>query len=248
MMLLQNKVAIVTGAARGIGEATARELGRERAKVVLCDIDLDLAEQVAASIRADGGEAMAFGYDIAKPELAEQLVQDTVNKYERLDILVNNAAICPRIPIEAMTEAVFDRIINVNLKAVFFLSRAAAEQMKRHRWGRIVNMASTAARVGGLKNATVYGASKAGILAMSKSLARHYAPDNILVNVISPGAVDTRLMEMTSTERATFVEQVPLKRMAPPAEIAQVIAFFCSNKASFTTGATIDVNGGVLMV
>lgn len=248
MTLLQNTVAIVTGAARGIGEATARELSREGAKVALCDIDLDLVEQVAMSIRAGGGEAVAFGHDIAKPEFAEQLVQDTVNKYERLDILVNNAAICPRIPIEEMTEAAFDQIINVNLKAVFFLSRAAAEQMKRHQWGRIVNLASTAARIGGLKNATVYGASKAGILAMSKSLARHYAPYNILVNVISPGAVDTRLMEMTPEERAAFIERVPLQRMAPPAEIAQVIAFFCSNKASFTTGATLDVNGGVLMV
>lgn len=247
-MMLPNKVAIVTGAARGIGEATARELAHEGAKVALCDLDLDLAEQVAASIRAGGGEATAFGHDLAKPELTEQLVLDTVNQYQRLDILVNNAAICPRIPIEAMTEAAFDRIINVNLKAVFFLSRAAAEQMKHHRWGRIVNVASTAARVGGLKNATVYGASKAGILAMSKSLARHYAPDNILVNVVSPGAVDTRLMEMPAEERAVFVEHVPLKRMAPPAEIAQVIVFFCSDKASFTTGATLDVNGGVLMV
>lgn len=247
-MMLPNKVAIVTGAARGIGEATARELAREGAKVALCDLDFDLAEQVAASIRAGGGEATAFGHDLAKPELTEQLVLETVNQYQRLDILVNNAAICPRIPIEAMTEAAFDRIINVNLKAVFFLSRAAAEQMKHHRWGRIVNVASTAARVGGLKNATVYGASKAGILAMSKSLARHYAPDNILVNVVSPGAVDTRLMEMPAEERAVFVEHVPLKRMAPPAEIAQVIVFFCSDKASFTTGATLDVNGGVLMV
>lgn len=247
-MMLPNKVAIVTGAARGIGEATARELAREGAKVALCDLDFDLAEQVAASIRAGGGETTAFGHDLAKPELTEQLVLETVNQYQRLDILVNNAAICPRIPIEAMTEAAFDRIINVNLKAVFFLSRAAAEQMKHHRWGRIVNVASTAARVGGLKNATVYGASKAGILAMSKSLARHYAPDNILVNVVSPGAVDTRLMEMPAEERAVFVEHVPLKRMAPPAEIAQVIVFFCSDKASFTTGATLDVNGGVLMV
>jgi len=246
-MLLKDKVAIVTGAARGIGEATARELNQKGARVVLCDID-PLVEEIATSIQEDGVQAIPLTYDISRPTDAKSLVEHTVREFGRVDILVNNAAICPRIPIEEMTEEAFDQIIDVNLKAVFFLSRAAAEVMKIRQWGRIVNLASTAARVGGMVNATVYGASKAGVLALSKSLARHYAPYNIGVNVVAPGAVDTRLMTMTDEERAVFIERVPLGRMASPAEVAQVIVFLCSNKVSFMTGATVDVNGGILMV
>lgn len=248
-MTLQERVAVVTGAARGIGEATVHELSREGARVVLCDIDRELVNAVAADIRARGGDAIAFAYDIAKLDQAERLVSDTVAHYGRLDILVNNAAICPRISIEEMTEAAFDQIINVNLKAVFFLSRAAAEAMKARRWGRIVNLSSTAARIGGVLNATVYGASKAGIVAMTKSFARHYAPYNILVNSVAPGAVHTRLMEnMTAEAQRRVIEQVPLKRLSDPAEIARVIAFLSSDAVSWMTGATVDVNGGSVMV
>src|SRR6185369_11212295 len=142
-----------------------------------------------------------------------------------LDILVNNAGICPRISIDDMTETMFDKMIDINLKSIFFLSRAAGNAMKE-RGGRIVNLSSTGGRVGGIFNATVYGATKAGILAMTKSFARHYAPYKILVNAVAPGAVETRMM--TILPDATLhgvIESAPLKRLAEPAEIANVIVF-----------------------
>jgi len=248
-MALQNRVAIVTGAGRGIGEATAHVLSGQGAAVAVVDIDLPPAETVAQAIRAAGGRAQAFGCDVSKPAQTDQLVRDVVAAYGKVDILVNNAGICPRISIEDMTEEWFDKIINVNLKSVFFLSRAAAEVMKPGRWGRIVNISSTGGRVGGLHRATIYGASKAGILALSKALAREYAPHNILVNVIAAGAVDTSMMQMGGEEGLRkYVETVPLKRLAQPAEIAHSIAHLCAEETTWVTGATLDVNGGVVMI
>jgi len=247
-MSLNNRVAIVTGAARGIGAATALKLGSAGAKVAVVDIDMPPAEEVVGNIQADGGEAQAFYCDVSKPAECEQLVRDVVAHFGRLDVLVNNAAICPRISVEDMTEERFDQMININLKSVFFLTRASAEAMKPNNYGRIVNVSSTGGRIGGLVNATVYGATKAGILAMTKSFARHYSPWKILVNAVAPGAVDTRLMALGEDFRRVVEESSPLKRLADPSEIANAIVFFCSEDASWTTGATLDVNGGVLMM
>jgi 3-oxoacyl-[acyl-carrier protein] reductase len=247
-MRLSDKIAIITGAARGIGAATAGQMAAEGAQVVVVDIDLAEAEAHAASIRERGGRAEAAVCDVAQPVQVEALVADVVARYERLDILVNNAGICPRISIEDMTETMFDRMIAINLKSVFFLSRAAAEAMKGH-GGRIINMSSTGGRIGGVINATVYGATKAGILAMTKSFARHYAPYGILVNAVAPGAVDTRMMHaMSEASLKGVIEAAPLKRLADPAEIASAIVFLASGESSWMTGATVDVNGGTLML
>lgn len=245
-MSFENRIAIVTGAAQGIGKAVAERMIREGASVAVVDIDLDLAESVA---KAAGNRAAAFRCDVGKPAEVEQLVKDVVARFGKVDILVNNAAICPRISIEDMTEERFDQMMNVNLKSVFFLSRAAAEAMKPQKWGRIVNLSSTAGRVGGIFNATVYGATKAGVLSITKSMARHYAPYNILVNAVAPGAVETRLITMMSQESIdNTIQAGPLKRLADPSEIANVITYLCSEEASWMTGATVDVNGGTLMV
>jgi 3-oxoacyl-[acyl-carrier protein] reductase len=248
-MLLANRVAIITGAARGIGAATAHKMSREGGRVAVVDIDFDLAQEVVKAIQAEGGQARAFACDVSKPEAVEQLVKDVVSQFGQLDILVNNAGICPRVSIEDMTEELFDRLMNINLKPIFFLSRAAAEAMKPRKWGRIVNLSSTGGRVGGIFNATVYGATKAGILAMTKSFARHYAPYNILVNAVAPGAVETRMMTvMPDDVLHGVVENAPLKRLADPMEIANTITFLSSDEASWMTGATVDVNGGTLMI
>ncbi len=248
-MVLKDRVAIVTGAGRGVGAAVSRELSRQGARVAVCDIELALAEQVASEIGAGDGEAQAFGNDISRPAEADRLVEATLSRFGRVDIMVNNAAICPRISIDDMTEEGFDRIIDVNLKSVFFLSRAAGNAMKTQRWGRIVNVSSIGGRTGGIFNATVYSASKAGVMSMTKAFARHFAPYNVTVNCVAPGSVNTRLMESLSEEslQAT-IDGTVLKRLADPAEVAQVIVFLASDGASYVTGATLDVNGGALMV
>jgi len=248
MMQPHERVAIVTGAGRGLGAAVGRELSRQGARLVLCDIELALVEQVAAEIIASGGTAIALGTDLARPDEAEQLVAAALEHYGRVDILVNNAAICPRIAIDDMTEAAYDQIMNVNLKAVFFLSRSAGNAMKDRRWGRIVNVSSTGGRTGGIFNATVYSASKAGVMSMTKAFARHFAPYNITVNCVAPGSVNTRLMANLSPQSLeATINQVPLRRLADPLEIATVIAFLASDGASYMTGATVDVNGGAVM-
>lgn len=248
-MLLENRVAIVTGAARGIGAATAERMGKEGAHVAVVDIDLNEANAVVDAIRAAGGDAAAFECDVAQPAQIEALVAAVTAYFGGVDILVNNAGICPRISIDEMTESMFDKMVAINLKSVFFLSRAAGDAMKARGGGRIVNLSSTGGRVGGIFNATVYGATKAGILAMTKSFARHYAPHKILVNAVAPGAVETRMM--TILPDATLngvIEAAPLKRLADPAEIANTIVFLSSDQASWITGATLDVNGGTLMI
>ncbi len=248
-MLLENRVAIVTGAGRGIGAATARRLAQEGAKVIVSDIDSDVGSAVADEIRQAGGTAEFLRCDVSKPAEDEQLVRDTVARFGKLDALVNNAGVAPRISIEDMTEEWFDRLMNINLKSIFFLTRAAAEVMKPNHYGRIVNLSSTGGRIGGVINSTVYGSTKAGILAMTKSFARHYAPYNILVNAVAPGAVETRLMTNMSKESLdNVIEAAPLKRLADPAEIASVIAFLASEQSSWMTGSTVDVNGGTLML
>jgi 3-oxoacyl-[acyl-carrier protein] reductase len=241
------RIAIVTGAGRGLGAATAQALAEAGASVLLCDIDPNV-ETVAAELRAAGRDAVAVAGDVSKPSETERLVAAAVEHFGRLDILVNNAGICPRIPIDEMTEEAYDQIMDVNLKSVFFLSRAAGNAMKPNRWGRIVNVSSTGGRTGGIFNATVYSASKAGIMSMTKAFARHYAPFNILVNCVAPGTVNTRLMtNLPQPSLDAAISGVPLKRLADPAEVAWVIAFLASDVASYMTGATLDVNGGAIM-
>ena len=242
---LTDRVAIVTGAGRGIGAAVGRTLAGAGAKVALCDIELELARQTAGEL---GDSATAFDHDISVPANCDRLVADTKRAFGRVDVLVNCAAICPRIAMEDMTEEGYDSIMNVNLKSVFFLSRAAGDAMSEHGWGRIVNIASIGGRTGGVVRSTVYGASKAGVISMTKAFARHYATHGILVNCIAPGAVDTRLMQNISEEALQqHIDAVTLKRLSRPDEQAAVVLFLASDAASYMTGATIDVNGGALM-
>jgi len=242
-----NRIAIVTGAARGIGEATAQVLSQQGATVAVVDIDDAAAQQVAETINAASGHAKAYRCDVSRPAEVEQLVRDVVTDFGRVDILVNNAGICPRIAIEDMTEEWFDRIVNVNMKSVFFLTRAAAEVMKPHKWGRVVNISSTGGRIGGVYRSTVYSGTKAAIIAITKTMAREYAPYHILINSVAPGAVDTPMMTKGMANLDSYVQTVPLRRLAKPVEIANSIAHLCADETTWVTGATLDVNGGVVM-
>ncbi len=247
-MQLNNRVAIITGAAQGLGAATAEEFARQGAKVVLCDIEAERVEQVAHRVEQAGGDVLAKRVDVSRTEELDALVASVVQRFGRLDILVNNAAICPRIPIDDMTEPAFDNIVNINLKSVFFLSRAAGNAMKPGKWGRIVNISSIGGRTGGIYAATVYSATKAGVMSMTKAFARHFAPHAITVNCVAPGTVDTRLMaNLSEASLRNSIEAVPLKRLADPLEVARVIVFLGSEASSYMTGAILDVNGGALM-
>lgn len=245
-MLLENKVVLITGAARGIGAAAARRMVEEGARVAVVDIDVD---EASAVVRDLGSSAEVFHCDVSNLSQIDHLIESVMARFGRLDVLVNNAGICPRVSIEDMTETLFDRVIAINLKSVFFMSRVAAEVMKPNNSGRIVNLSSTGGRTGGIYNATVYSATKAGVISMTKAFARHYAPWNILVNAVAPGAVETRMMTVLSEESLQeVIRTAPLKRLADLMEIANSIVFLSSDMASWMTGATVDVNGGTLMV
>ncbi len=252
-MRVDGRIAIVTGAGRGIGAAIAETLAGAGATVMVSDIEGDLAEAQAARIRAasrstDSNRADAIAADVSKPAECDRVAEQTERRHGAVHILVNCAAICPRIDIPDMTEPDYDRIMDTNLKSVYFLSRAAGRAMRRAGWGRIVNIASVGARTGGMHRVTVYAASKAAIISMTKGFARHHAPDGILVNAVAPGAVDTRLIRMLPPEdQQATVDAIPLKRLADPREIARAVLFLASDANTYITGATTDVNGGSFM-
>ena len=252
-MRVDGRIAIVTGAGRGIGAAIAETLAGAGATVVVSDIEGELAEAQAARIRAAGHgadsiRADSIAADVSKPAECDHLAEETERRHGAVHILVNCAAICPRIDIPDMTEPDYDRIMDTNLKSVYFLSRAAGRAMRRAGWGRIVNIASVGARTGGMHRVTVYAASKAAIISMTKGFARHHAPDGILVNAVAPGAVDTRLIRMLPPEdQQATVDAIPLKRLADPREIARAVLFLASDANTYITGATTDVNGGSFM-
>lgn len=247
-MRVDGRVAIVTGAGRGIGASIAQTLAEAGATVVVSDIEGELAEAQAARIRDAGYGANAIAADVSKPAECDRVAEETERRHGAVHILVNCAAICPRIDIPEMTEPDYDRIMDTNLKSVYFLSRAAGRAMRRAGWGRIVNMTSVGARTGGMHRVTVYAASKAAIISMTKGFARHHAPDGILVNAVAPGAVDTRLIRMLPPEdQQATVDVIPLQRLADPREIARVVLFLASDANTYITGATTDVNGGSFM-
>lgn len=247
-MRVDGRIAIVTGAARGIGAAIAEELAGAGAAVVVSDVDAEGGQAQASRIRGGGGRADAIAADVSRPADCDRLAAETERRHGALHILVNCAAICPRIDIPDMTEPDYDRIMDTNLKSVYFLSRAAGRAMRRAGWGRIVNLASVGARTGGMHRVTVYAASKAAIISMTKGFARHHAADGILVNAVAPGAVDTRMIRMLppDDQRAT-IDAIPLQRLAEPQEIAKTVLFLASGANTYITGATTDVNGGSFM-
>ena len=243
---LAGKVVLITGAAGGIGTAIARAVTAESATVVLCDINLEGARRLASELTGEGRSAAAYALDISRPPEIAAVIEEVVKRHQRIDVLVNNAAICPRIPLEEVTEADFDRIVGINLKGTFFVSQAVSPVMSRQGSGRIVNISSVGARTGGVAASSVYAATKAGIIAITKSYARTLAP-GVTVNAIAPGVVDTDMMRIPSEQVAAIVDQIPLGRLADPEEIASVVVFLASEDASYFTGATLDVNGGWFM-
>ena len=243
---LDNKTAIVTGAARGLGAATARTLAGQGARVAAADINFDEVEKVAAEI---GSGSKAYAVDVSNVTEINSLVEVVARDFGRIDILVNNAGICPRLPFAESTEANWEKLMSVNAKSQYFLAQAVCPVMKKHGGGRIINVASTGGRVGGFANSSIYSGTKGAIVMFSKSIAREVAADGILVNCIAPGVLDTDLMRNLPPERTKAIcDQIPLKRLGKPEEVAAFIAFLVSDECSYCTGATFDINGGWIML
>jgi 3-oxoacyl-[acyl-carrier protein] reductase len=246
--ILSDRVALVTGAARGIGLACATELSRAGAMVVIADRLAREGEAAAGGIVAAGGRAVAVTVDLARTRDASHLVHEAVGRYGRIDILVNNAGILNQTPTEELTEEQWDRLMAINLKAVFFLTQAVLPVMVRQGSGAIVSLASLAARVGGIAAGVDYATSKAGVVGLTRTLARQYGPKGIRVNAVAPGVIMTEMTRPWPEEvRQDFAARTPLRRLGTPEDVARVVAFLAGPDSGFITGATIDVNGGLYM-
>jgi 3-oxoacyl-[acyl-carrier protein] reductase len=248
MSRLDERVAIVTGAARGIGRAIALELARRGASVLVnYHHNADAASEVVTAIQAEGGTAQAFQADVSNYAQAEALIKEAVDSFGRLDILINNAGITRDMVIMMMSEEDWDVVITTNLKSAFNCSKAAVRHMMRKRYGRIINVSSVAG-IAGNAGQTNYSASKAGLIGFTKALAREVAARNITVNAVAPGFIPTDLTESVPQEiKEASLEAIPLKRWGTPEEVAHAVAFLASDEAAYITGQVLSIDGGLVM-
>lgn len=247
-MRFQEQVAVITGAARGIGRAIALAFVAEGAKAALVDINSELLERLREEIVRQGGEALSVPCDISKSSDVKEMANQVLNTFGRIDVLVNNAGIIRRGTIETVTEEDWDRVIAINLKGTFNCCKAVVEPMKRQGGGKIVNVSSISGKTGDITSAPGYGSSKAGGDALMKTLARQLAPYGIRVNAVAPHAIETEMSAQWSEERRReIIAAIPLGRPGRPEDVAQAVLFLASDAASFITGEILDVNGGALM-
>jgi NAD(P)-dependent dehydrogenase (short-subunit alcohol dehydrogenase family) len=249
-MRLTGKVALITGAARGIGRAIAAAMAGEGAQVMLTDRDGAAAKKTAAELAIAGGIIQAFCLDVTDRVQVAEVTATIFQTTGRIDILVNNAGVVGVATFLDTSPAEWDRIMTTNLKGVFHCCQAVLPQMAERRQGKIINIASVAAKVGGgLLGTSTYAASKAGVIGLSKGLAREFASRGVNVNVIAPGSINTDLTQryLSAQQQLDSVKRIPLGRRGLPADIAGAAVFLASDESDFITGATIDINGGVLM-
>ncbi len=247
MTRFEGRVAIVTGASQGIGETIARELAAEGATVVLVDVQKDKLEAVAGSIRAAGGRAEARDADVGDAAAADGVAAAVAAAHGRIDHLVNNAGITRDTLLMRMKEEDWDAVLRVNLKGAFNFSRAVLRTMITARYGRIVNIASVAGQMGNAGQ-TNYAASKAGVIALAKSLAREVGSRGITVNAVAPGFIATAMTEALPEEiKKAYLEVIPLKKFGLPIDVAHAVKFLLSEDAAYITGQVVSVNGGMYM-
>lgn len=247
-MELRDRVAVVTGAGRGIGEVTALELSKAGACVVVSDIDARLAEKTSDRINSMQGKSIAVKADVSSASDVRDLFRKTVERFGRIDILVNNAGIYSRTPILDISEDAWDRVMNVNLKGTFLCCQQVIPVMLKQGCGWIVNMASLAGKRGGVTSGIDYASSKGGVISFTRALAKHLAPHKILVNAIAAANIDTEILQAYEpTAREKQLREIPLGRFGRPEDVAKVVVFLVSDDAGYIVGETINVNGGVLM-
>ena len=249
-MLLEGQIALVTGAGRagkGIGRSIALRLAKEGAKIAIADFVPEAADAVAKDVIDMGGEALAVYGSVSSPEDVEKMVQATVDRFGRIDILVNNAGITRDNLIVRMSEQDWDMVLDTNLKGVFNCTKAVAKLMMRERKGKIVNMASVMGIMGNAGQAN-YSASKGGVIALTKTTAKELGSRGVNVNAVAPGFIQTVMTEeMPEDAKANIANEIPLKRLGTPEDVAEVVLFLCTEASSYITGQVIAVDGGMVM-
>ncbi|ARI77510.1 3-oxoacyl-[acyl-carrier-protein] reductase [Halobacillus mangrovi] len=246
--MLQDQVALVTGASRGIGRSIAIELASKGAKVAVNYAGSeDRAEAVVQEIRDSGGVAIKIQADVAKEDDVKRMIKTVVDEFGRLDILVNNAGITKDNLLMRMKEEEFDAVINTNLKGVFLCTKGVTRQMMKQKYGRIVNVASIVG-VSGNPGQANYVAAKAGVIGLTKSNAKELASRNIQVNAVAPGYITTDMTEaLTEDQREQMLSLIPLNRLGEAEDVARVVRFLASEDANYMTGQTLHVDGGMVM-
>lgn len=247
-MRLQGQVAIVTGAGRGIGRAIAVALAKEGADLVICARTEEQLQQTALEVQALGRKVVPVTADVSSLKDVRRVFETLNREFGKLHILVNNAGIIRRGTIETHSDEEWEMVMAVNLRGTYYFCREAIALMKKHNYGRIVNITSVAGKVGDIASAPSYGSSKAAVIALTKSLARSLAPYGITVNAVAPHAIETEMSaEWTEEQKRAIIAQIPLGRLGKPEEVAAAVVFLASPEASFITGEILDVNGGYLM-
>ena len=245
---LENKIAIITGAAGDIGRVTARTFAREGATVALVDLDKSGLDALAGTLQQTATTVRCFATDVSQEAQVQQVIQAVREEWGRVDILVNNAGICKMIAIPDITVEAWDRMMAVNLRSVFLFCREIFPIMKAQQYGKIVNLGSAAAKLGGLAAGAHYSASKAGVVCLTKSMALQLAPYKVNVNAICPSPVKSNMTEEWGKKAiAAFKAKIPFNEFAEPQDIAEAICFLASDKSKYITGEVLDINGGLLM-
>ena len=243
-MRLKDKVAIITGSARGIGQATALKFAVEGAKVVVCDLDRKAVDEVVAEIVAEGGQAIGFTMNVTDKASIAATVKGVMDKYGRIDVLVNNAGIVDDAMFRKMSDEQFERVIDINLKGTYNCARAVVDIMIAQNAGVILNASSVVGLYGNFGQ-TNYAASKFGVIGLAKTWARELGRKGIRANAVCPGFVETTILKSIPEKiMQAMIDRVPLGRLAKPEEIANTYAFLASDEASYINGAVIEVSGG----
>lgn len=241
------RTALVTGGARGVGEAIAREIHAGGGKVAISDVDLAQAEEVARSLDASGATAIALSLDVRSKGDFLAARDAMIAKWGRVDIVVNNAGYAKRTPTQDITPEEFDEIVQINMRSVFLSCQIFSEHMQKNGYGRIVNITSLAGQNGGTVASPHYAASKAGAIMLTKYFARYLAGTGVTVNAISPGPIDTAKQRLSPEQIARVESEVPVGRFMEVGEIAAAAALLASDRGGFFVGATLDMNGGLYL-